>query len=133
MGVPSGPFLMLPILGPTNVRDGSGYVVDLLFRPTTWLIGPGEQLFFNSTFLFEPTQEIVLNSIQTGGAGLAIREEHADELRALKESSLDYYAALRNAFYQHRTAEIWDRRESHRRPAAEETRSATAETVKPAG
>jgi len=30
-GVPSGPYLMLPILGPTTARDGSGDVVDFLF------------------------------------------------------------------------------------------------------
>ena len=134
VGVPSGPYLVLPILGPTNVRDGSGYVVDLLFRPTTWLIGPGDLLFF-STPIFQPGEEIVLNSIQTGGAGISIREEHVDELKALKESSLDYYAALRNAFYQHRIAEIWDRRGSHRRqiqPGVEETRSAAADARKPA-
>src|SRR5436190_2609337 len=43
-GVPTGPYLMLPILGPNNARDTAGYVVDFLFRPTTYLITPGGQV-----------------------------------------------------------------------------------------
>jgi ABC-type transporter lipoprotein component MlaA len=31
----------------------------------------------------------------------------------LRSSSVDYYAALRNAYYQTRSAEIWDRRAPH--------------------
>src|SRR5262249_34680318 len=39
-GVPAGPYLILPALGPTNARDGSGYLVDLLFQPMTYLLTP---------------------------------------------------------------------------------------------
>ena len=46
-----------------------------------------------------------------------------DELNALKESSIDYYAALRSAYYQNRQAEIWEGREHRRKdlPVAEAT------------
>ena len=135
-GVPSGPFLLLPVLGPTNARDGVGYVVDLFFRPTTWLIGPGNLLFLNSEVLFGPGEQLVLNTIQTGSTGIALREEHSEELRMLRESSVDYYAALRNAYYQNRTAEIWSRREHHRRggePDLGETRSVGREEDDNAG
>ena len=54
---PSGPYLMLPVLGPTTARDGSGYVVDFLFQPTTYVL-PGFTLF-------------VYASIHEGSAGLA--------------------------------------------------------------
>src|SRR5690606_5819463 len=33
-GIASGPFLVLPVFGPTTVRDGVGTVVDFFFRPT---------------------------------------------------------------------------------------------------
>ena len=36
-GVGSGPYLMLPLLGPSNVRDTVGQVVDLAFDPLTIL------------------------------------------------------------------------------------------------
>src|SRR5262249_2599758 len=40
-GLPSGPYLVIPLVGPTNIRDGTGFAVDLLFRPTTYLFTPG--------------------------------------------------------------------------------------------
>jgi len=95
-GVPSGPFLVLPILGPNTVRSSAGMVVDLLFRPTVYFLGPAEQLTFTI--------------IQGGSSGLALREAAFDQIRALHESSVDYYASLRNAYYQNRMAEIWGRR-----------------------
>ena len=91
-GVPSGPYVMLPVLGPTTARDGSGYVVDFLFQPTTYVL-PGITLF-------------IYASIHQGSAGLVTREEHAEGLRALQSSSVDFYAALRSAYYQDRVAAI---------------------------
>lgn len=35
-GVGSGPYIMLPFLGPTNLRDGPGRVVDTLVYPPNW-------------------------------------------------------------------------------------------------
>jgi phospholipid-binding lipoprotein MlaA len=102
-GVGSGPYLMLPALGPTTVRDGFGFLVDALFRPTTYVLGPGDQIAFTT--------------IHGGSSGIAVRDEHIEEIRVLRESSVDYYAALRNAYYQNRIAEIWNGRE-HRRKAA---------------
>jgi len=99
-GAPSGPFLMLPVLGPTTARGSLGLVVDLLFRPTAYILGPADQLTFTI--------------IHGGGAGLATREAVFDQLQALHESAVDYYAALRNAYYQNRMAEIWARRPATR-------------------
>jgi phospholipid-binding lipoprotein MlaA len=99
-GVASGPFLVLPLLGPTTVRDGIGTLVDLMFRPTTYLLGPADQILYAS--------------VHGGGNGLVQRDANAEALRALEDSSIDYYAALRNAYYQHRTAQIWERREPRR-------------------
>lgn len=35
-GLGEGPFLVLPILGPSNLRDGTGFTVDLLVRRELW-------------------------------------------------------------------------------------------------
>lgn len=96
-GVHSGPYLILPIFGPTTVRDSVGAVVDFFFRPMTYVLGPADQLLYSTTF--------------SGSSGIATRDEHAQALQALKESSVDYYAALRNAYYQDRMAQIWSRQE----------------------
>ncbi len=98
-GVPSGPYVVLPLLGPTTVRDGIGDLVDVLFRPVTFILGPVDQLLFSS--------------IYGSGSGLTLWDEHSDEIDMLEESSVDFYAALRNAYFQTRSAEIWDRRTDH--------------------
>jgi phospholipid-binding lipoprotein MlaA len=101
-GTPSGPYVVLPFVGPNTVRGGVSYAVDLFMRPSfyvIYMVGPLSLLFYE------------------GSSGLTTREEHLEELKALRESSIDYYAALRNAYYQTRMAQIWDRRED-RRPEA---------------
>ncbi|MCG8588399.1 MAG: VacJ family lipoprotein [Proteobacteria bacterium] len=108
-GVPSGPYIMLPLAGPTTVRDGASYLVDLMFQPLTYVIGPADRLFWGSTL--------------GGGLGITAREAHIESLEALEATSIDYYAALRSAYTQNRRAEIWHRRE-HRRPAVS-SRSST--------
>lgn len=46
-GVPSGPFLMLPLLGPSTVRDGLGQGLDGAANPVNYVIGGnfGVELF----------------------------------------------------------------------------------------
>ena len=92
VGVGSGPYIVLPVLGPTTLRDGFGQIVDMLFRPTTYLLAG--------------TDQIMYTTIQGGSAGLAIRDFHDQGLEALRSSSIDFYAALRNAYYQERSAVI---------------------------
>jgi phospholipid-binding lipoprotein MlaA len=99
-GMPSGPYLMLPLIGPTTARDGTGYIVDFFFRPTTWLLPFADQLFYTS--------------IREGSFGLAMMESQSAGLHMLEESSIDFYAALRSAYLQKRTGQIWARREHHR-------------------
>jgi len=98
VGVKSGPFIMLPVLGPVTTRDFFGLFVDALFRPTTYFLGPGAEIIFN------------------GSSGFVIREGNLEALQALEDSSVDYYSALKNAYYQDRTAMIWNHREDHRPP-----------------
>ncbi len=102
-GVPSGPYIILPILGPATVRDGSGFIVDGFFQPTFYILGPAD-------LLVGPT-EVLLYS---GTSGLSTRERRFEELKALRDSSVDFYSALRSAYYQDRVAAIWGRREGHR-------------------
>ncbi len=91
-GVDSGPYLVLPLAGPTNARDGTGIVVDFLLRPTTWILGP--------------TELIAWTMIHGSTTGVVVKGEHLEEIDALKGSSIDYYAALRSAHRQVRAAEL---------------------------
>jgi phospholipid-binding lipoprotein MlaA len=91
-GVPSGPYIIIPIFGPTTARDGVGTLADLAMDPLTWLLGPIQWAIIIGT-----------------GEGISLREAHADELRALEESSLDFYSALRSVYFQSRQAAIENR------------------------
>jgi phospholipid-binding lipoprotein MlaA len=102
-GVPSGPYLVIPVLGPATVRDGFGTLIDGFFQPTYYILGP-------ANLLIGPT-EILLYS---GSSAISTRDRHFLELKALEGSSVDFYAALRSGFYQQRIDEIWGRREGHR-------------------
>jgi phospholipid-binding lipoprotein MlaA len=94
-GVRSGPYLVVPILGPTTLRDGFGAVVDTAMNPALYL-----------TAGLSP---LAAATIGTGAEGIAEREARADDLRRLEEGSVDHYAAMRSAYVQHRMAEIAER------------------------
>jgi phospholipid-binding lipoprotein MlaA len=93
VGVGSGPYLVLPIFGPTTPRDGVGNVVDHFFQP------------LNYVFPIVPVQ-----ILWGGGAGLSLREESSDQLAALEKSSVDFYAVMRSAWAQNRAKEVADAR-----------------------
>jgi phospholipid-binding lipoprotein MlaA len=87
-GAGPGPYLVLPLLGPSNLRDSTGLVVDAVLNPFTWLLEPEE------------------NIATAVGKGLVRREELLVPLDALRESSVDYYAALRSLYYQDRAVAL---------------------------
>lgn len=91
-GVPSGPFLMLPLLGPSNPRDTVGLVVDLLLDPLNmWASNTDHK------------------ELAYARAGIDIVDRRAGHLELLNEvekSSLDFYAAIRILYRQRRTHEI---------------------------
>jgi phospholipid-binding lipoprotein MlaA len=93
-GVASGPYVVVPILGPTTVRDGFGSAVDRFFQPLSYMLGIPTQLLWG------------------GGAGISLREESEEALEALEESSVDFYAAMRSAYVQNREKQVTDARGS---------------------
>jgi phospholipid-binding lipoprotein MlaA len=101
-GTPSGPYIVLPVLGPANVRDGVGMVVDGFFQPTYYILGPAD-------LIIGPTEIL----IYSGSSGISRRDRHYAELKALEDSSIDFYAALRSGYYQDRIGQIWGRRDGH--------------------
>jgi phospholipid-binding lipoprotein MlaA len=91
-GVPEGPYLFLPILGPSNPRDLAGSGVDALSNPIGYITGDR---------LFDP---VTLTRI--GVQGLDTREGLIEPLDALRAGSIDPYATLRSAYRQRRASEI---------------------------
>jgi phospholipid-binding lipoprotein MlaA len=99
-GVGTGPYMVLPFLGPSNVRDTVGTVVDFALDP----------LYFVS-FLVTP------NPIDTGLSISATTVKYVDRRAGLleaveagKESSLDFYLFTKSAYQQFRQGLIHDGR-----------------------
>jgi phospholipid-binding lipoprotein MlaA len=133
-GVPTGPYLIVPILGPNSTRDATGYLVDILFRPTTYLLTPGGTVFISG--FVNPGSELLFTTLLEGSTelaeGIATREASGQALAALEASSVDYYAALRNAYYQNRMSIIW-RRGPDRGPLARAKWALAALSLGPSG
>lgn len=87
-GVGSGPYLMLPFLGPSNVRDAFGRVVDTFFDPLDYALDGSESI------------------ARSGVEGLDQRARFLDVSEALEKTSIDYYASIRSVFTQNRAYEI---------------------------
>ena len=87
-GVGSGPYLVLPIFGPTTVRDAAGFGVDGLIDPRGYLIAPMTRL------------QLAV------GEGVVRREEVIDPVDFLVEHAIEHYDAVRAWNYQERRREL---------------------------
>lgn len=90
-GVHSGPYLFLPLVGPTTLRDLLGGPVDAAVLPT--VVGKP----------FNDWRFAVASAVITG---LDLRAESAAELHTLLAGAVDPYATLRSVWLQNRAAEI---------------------------
>lgn len=93
-GVGPGPYLVLPLLGPSNVRDTAGIVVDGYADPLNRYADNVDK------------EEWIW--IRRGVEGLVVKNDIYDAQKDLKKNSADYYAALRSASQQKRAADIAD-------------------------
>jgi len=94
-GAGEGPYLVLPLLGPIPPRDLAGYVVDFAFDPLTYVL---------------PANDAEEVGYGLKGTGLIdARARSIESLDDVEASSIDFYAAIRNLYRQHRAAAIDNR------------------------
>lgn len=92
-GTGKGPYLMIPLLGPSNVRDGFGRAVDVFLDPLTYVY-----------FFYD---------VEYGGAAqralgaIDFRARNLESLDELQATSIDYYATVRSAYGQARRQRIY--------------------------
>lgn len=90
--MPEGPYLMLPIFGPSNPRDAVGRVVDFFIDPLNmWARNADEEWTMYA---------------RTAVDAIDFRALHYDTIEDLEKSSLDFYAAVRSLYRQRRNDEI---------------------------
>lgn len=91
-GVPDGPYLVLPIFGPSNPRDAAGMGVDAYADP--W-----GQWASNVHYWWV--------SLPRGAVdGIDQRARNLDTFDQLQRNAIDFYAELRSLFRQHRASEL---------------------------
>jgi ABC-type transporter lipoprotein component MlaA len=83
-GIGSGPYLFLPLLGPSNARDLVGRVFDTALDPASYLLGLSPALAFNTFSL------------------------RVDDYRDLSASEADWYVPIRTLWAIRREAEVED-------------------------
>jgi phospholipid-binding lipoprotein MlaA len=88
-GVPSGPYLVLPVFGPSNLRDTGGMVGD-------WFADPID-------FAIDDSGTRIGLAV---GQGVVTRERLLDPIDDINASSLDPYESFKSVYEQRRSALI---------------------------
>ncbi len=89
-GVAEGPYLVLPFLGPSNLRDGFGRIIDAGLNPT-----------------------LTLTSTEAGWGlyvleGIDSRARLLEAVDTAKDASVDYYGFIKSTYHQVRQNLIYD-------------------------
>ena len=98
-GFEEGPYVMLPLIGPSSVRDTIGTIGDFFFNPVGWLT------------------DTPVTVGRAAGNAVEVRSNNIDQVRDLERNSLDYYAAVRSLYRQQREAQVRNGRATPVQPA----------------
>lgn len=91
-GMGEGFYLVLPILGPSNPRDGIGMLVDMYLDPMAYAAEAAD------------VEDFLL--ARTVAGGIDKRARNIDTIEDLKRDSIDFYARVRSLYRQSRVNEI---------------------------
>lgn len=91
-GVPDGPYIVLPILGPSNPRDAIGTGVD-------GYADPYSHAFSGTSIDNADYGRYLINGVDQ-------RARNIQTLDELQRNAIDFYAQLRSLFRQHRASEL---------------------------
>ena len=91
-GVGDGFYIVLPLFGPSNLRDTTGMIMTMVTDPiNAYAVSEGEAWMV---------------PMRTAANAVDQRSKIIDEVNALRDNSVDYYAAVRSSYYQNRKAAI---------------------------
>jgi phospholipid-binding lipoprotein MlaA len=94
-GVPEGPFLVLPIIGPDPPRDLAGDAVDVAMHPLFWL-PPGAPFY----------EHALVSTAIHAGAPFEAHATHIVLRQELEKGSVDPYVTMRSIYRQLRDEDI---------------------------
>jgi phospholipid-binding lipoprotein MlaA len=91
-GIGHGFYLVLPVFGPSSVRDGVGIVGDQLMHPLTYV--GSSHLTFGEKMAISAHEKINDTSFKIG------------DYESFKEAAIDPYVSMRDAFAQNRQKKV---------------------------
>jgi phospholipid-binding lipoprotein MlaA len=91
-GSPEGPYLMLPVFGPSNPRDAVGLAVDYIADPVN--------------IILRHNGADVPGIVRGAATAVDSRERNIETIADLERNSVDFYATIRSIYRQRRAAEI---------------------------
>lgn len=107
-GAPPGPYLFIPLFGPTTVRDGTGTLVRLFIGPVGYI------------------PEVPLRNAIYGVGFVDARAQALDAESVLNTAAIDRYRFLRSAYLRNRLYQVYDGKPPPEPDDAEATTPATA-------
>lgn len=93
-GIPEGPYLVLPLLGSSSVRDAAGFAGEYFADPVSNYASNTDREWISYT--------------RAGLTALDTRAEYIEALDDVKRNSFDYYASMRSLYRQRRDGWIRD-------------------------
>jgi phospholipid-binding lipoprotein MlaA len=94
-GVDDGPYLVLLLVGPSNLRDAFGLGVDVVTTPPALLAGHSHTV-----------ANLAIGIVD----GIDLRARNIETLDEIKSSALDYYAHLKSIMQQRRRTQLLESR-----------------------
>lgn len=89
--IPQGPFIVLPLLGPSTPRAATGMALDFVFDPVYWATYQDANVHDKASWGYAIAQ------------GITAREAALDILDDLERNSVDFYATMRSAYLQNQS------------------------------
>ena len=105
-GVPEGPYLVVPILGPSTPRDLGAQVAEGFGDPWNRLVTGSPWTLYWIPF------------VRGGLSGIDTRSRYIETLADIERTSLDYYATISSLYRQRRAALIRHEQEENLPPKA---------------
>ena len=97
MGVGPGCYLVLPVLGPSTIRDTAGSFVNIL----------GGDVWYNVTVANDTQHFSEFDYyVSRASSGIDFRAKNIDSFENLEKNSMDFYASVRSLYLQDRQHKI---------------------------
>ncbi len=97
MGVGPGCYLILPVLGPSTVRDATASIANIIGGDPWYNVTVKNDTNYFNDFDFYGSKII---------SGVDFRAKNFDAIENLKENSLDFYASVKSLYLQDRQQKI---------------------------